>query len=133
MAGYDLGRLNLNTFRNPLFISCALLYGLNVLFLQKTYRFWFLQNYLNDLLCLPLVLFVTVFLQRTLFRKPAYRLTVYQVGIAAVYFSVMFEAVIPLFNQRYTADFWDVICYCSGGLLFYLFGNSGAYRLVQKA
>lgn len=118
---------------NPLILLCAFVYSLNVFYLQQTFHNGFLKFYLNDLLCMPLVLVATAFLQRTLFRKPAYCLTGVQVGLASVYFSVMFEGFIPLVNARYTADFLDVICYCSGGGLFYIFGNWGNNKLLERA
>ncbi|MBK0403646.1 hypothetical protein I5M27_11665 [Adhaeribacter sp. BT258] len=94
----------------------------------------FLNNYLNDLLCLPLVLGTAVFLQRNLvLRQPDYALTGWQIGWVVIYFSVMFEAVIPLLVSRYTADFFDVICYAAGGWLFWVFGNAKGSELVRSA
>jgi hypothetical protein len=126
------GRLSLPVLLNPLFLGCAFLYGLNLLFLRSAFDWWFFRHYLNDLVCLPLVLIVTIFLQRCLFNKPTYMLNKYQTGMAAAYFAIMFEGVIPIFNSRYTADFWDVICYGFGAWLFYRFGNYGKATLVAK-
>jgi hypothetical protein len=132
MGRNDAGRLNLAVFQNPLFLACALTYGLNIFCLKPAFSYWFFQHYLNDLVCMPLVLVVTIFMQRSFFNKPAYNLNKYQTGIAVAYFTLMFEVVIPLWNARYTADFWDVFCYGFGGWLFYRFGNSGKEILVSK-
>lgn len=35
-----------------------------------------------------------------------------------VYFSLLFELVFPLFLTRYTADFFDIIAYLVGILIF---------------
>ena len=78
---------------------------------------------------MPIVLGAAVFLQRNVvLRQPDYALTKYQIGIIVIYWSVMFEAVIPNFVPRYTADFFDVVAYATGGLVFYLFGGN----LVRK-
>ena len=124
------GRLNPALFLNPLFLGCAFLYGLNSLFLKPVLDWLFFRHYLNDLLCLPLVLTLTIFVQRSLFNKPAYLLNRYQAGMAAAYFAFMFEGVVPLYNARYTADFGDVICYGFGAWLFIRFGNAGKVKLV---
>ena len=41
--------------------------------------------------------------------------------VATLYVSLVFECVLPLFFQRYTADLWDVVMYGVGGGLFYFF------------
>ena len=93
----------------------------------------FLNNYLNDLLCLPLVLGAAIFFQRNIvLRQPAYALSKWQIGVIVIYFSVMFEWVFPQFMPRYTADFFDVICYGLGGGLFWIFGNANGEKLVIK-
>jgi glycopeptide antibiotics resistance protein len=128
MGGYYSGRVNWLALRNPLFISCTFLYVLHSVCKRATPEFAqtaFLKNYLNDLLFVPLALGIAVFLQRNfILKQPEYRLSKTQVIICVVYISIMFEGVIPLFKDRYTADFSDVLCYGFGGLLFYLFGNS---------
>lgn len=91
------------------------------------------QYYLNDLLSLPLVLAVAVLLQRFLvLRQHDYALTKYQILQVFIYWSVMFEGVIPNFVPRYTADLFDVVVYGLGAWLFYLFGNKGNTNLVKK-
>jgi hypothetical protein len=133
MAGYRVGRLNFGVWQNPLVLGSTFLYVLHSVLRQFFPEPWFLQFYLNDLLCMPIVLGAAIFLQRNLvLRQPAYALTGYQIAIVVIYWSVMFEGVIPKFVERYTADIFDVIAYSLGGLLFYLFGNSGQSDLVRR-
>ena len=41
-------------------------------------------------------------------------------GIAAwLYFSVVFEVILPLFSNNYTADIFDAVMYALGGSFFY--------------
>jgi hypothetical protein len=134
MGGYYSGRLNLAVFRNPFLQVCSFLYVLHTVLRQFVQiENAFLNHYLNDLLCMPLVFGAAIFLQRNLvLRQPDYALNKWQTGLVTVYFSVMFEGVIPLFVSRYTADFFDVICYGLGSWLFWYFGNLKGSALVQQ-
>ncbi|MFC5271004.1 hypothetical protein [Adhaeribacter terreus] len=135
MGGYNFGRLNFAVFRNPLLQICSFLYVLHTVLRRVVpIENGFLNNYLNDLLCLPLVLGAAVFLQRNMvLRQADYALTGWQIGLVVIYFSLMFEGVIPLFVSRYTADFFDVICYGLGGWAFWFFGNARGSELVRSA
>lgn len=133
MVGYGAGRLNWHVLQNPLVQGCAVVYLLHSLWRHFLPEPWLLQYYLNDLLCMPLVLGAAVFVQRNLLlRRPDYGLNAYQIGMVVVYWSVMFEGVIPHFVARYTADIFDVVMYGAGGLAFYFFGNAGPGGLVKK-
>lgn len=136
MAGYGSCRVNPSPLLNPLFLGCTFLYlfhsVLKVTFPEAAATA-FLRYYLNDLLFVPLTLTVAVFLQRNfVLCQPGYQLSKWQIGLTVAYISLMFEAVIPVFHSRYTADGWDVMCYAAGGWLFYAFGNWGEAKLVQK-
>ena len=79
--------------------------------------FW-MTSYLEDLLCLPLLLSCTLLLMRKL-----KRLTALHAGhllFTVVYVAVLFEGILPELSARYTADPHDVICYALGGLIFYI-------------
>ena len=134
MADYHCRRLRLAVFRNPFLQICSFLYVSHTVLRQFfPVENWFLKSYLNDLLCMPLVLGTAVFLQRNIvLRQPDYALTKWQIGLATAYLALMFEGVIPFFVNRYTGDFWDVICYGFGAWLFWLFGNAKETALVQR-
>jgi hypothetical protein len=124
MVGNYTGRLKTGVFRNPVFLVCLFIFGVHYGLVRLGFSVPVLQHYLNDLLCLPLALSVTLFLQRSFFyRHSAYVLTAYQVGLAAAYFSLAFEVIFPLFMKRYTADILDVVAYSVGGFIFYKFIN----------
>ena len=124
MADRPAGRIGLAPFQNRAFLLAAGLYALNLGFKQTGASVPLLQYYLNDLLCMPLVLTLTLFLQRTFtFRDPSHVFTKYQVMIAVLYYSVGFEVVLPQILPRYTADPLDVLAYALGGWFFYLFIN----------
>lgn len=75
--------------------------------------------YLNDFLIIPMVGLAC--LHGVWFLKKDYsiRLNVFMIVSLAVLFSVYFEWYLPKVSERYTADFWDVICYAAGGVVFH--------------
>lgn len=105
-------------------VSIALL-GLAFVYLGLLFTQWldvrlpfWMSSYLEDLLCLPLLLSCTLFLMRKL-----KRLTVLHAGhllFTVAYVAVLFEGILPELSARYTADPLDVICYAIGGLVFYI-------------
>jgi hypothetical protein len=122
MAHRLAGRLNWSTL-SPLFWVLALVYlghwGWRWL---TSYRPWWIQHYLDDLLCLPLVLTVTLFVLR-FFYGPRVHLSWNQVAFTVLYFSLAFEVFFPKFMPRYTGDWVDAILYAAGGVIFYKFLN----------
>ena len=79
----------------------------------------FAKNYLNDVLCLPLFVPVSLGLQRLLrVRQHDGRPRLWEVFQHWAVFSVMFELVIPRFPRQFhsTADPLDVLAYLGGGL-----------------
>lgn len=85
-------------------------------------RPWWVQHYLDDLLCLPLVLTLTLFVLR-FFYGPRQRLSRYQVAFAVIYFALAFEVFFPKFMPRYTSDWVDAALYAVGGVIFCRFLN----------
>ena len=79
-----------------------------------------LNNYLNDFLCMPIVLFICQHAVR-LFRSDTH----FQMPIALILslcfvYAFYFEYYLPLKYVRYTADYIDVFLYFFGGVCFYL-------------
>lgn len=75
------------------------------------------SSYLDDLLCLPLVLSLILLIRRRVVRGH----DVLPIGhslFALVVFSLYFEILLPLLSDRYTADPWDVVMYLAGWFIF---------------
>ncbi len=124
MADRSAGRISLAPFHNRAFLLATGLYALHYGGEKAGFSVPLLQHYLNDLLCMPLVLTLTLFLQRTFtFRDPGHVFTKHQIVLAVLYYSVAFEVVLPQFLPRYTADPLDVLAYALGGWFFYVFIN----------
>lgn len=53
----------------------------------------------------------------------SYRLSLWQISMSTLIFSVFFEYFIPQFDPRFTADPFDVLAYILGAIAFMLWGN----------
>ncbi len=92
-----------------------------------------LNNYANDLLCLPLVLGGISFAIRKLKRDKFFKFPLSFMLFMALYYSVYFEYYLPINNPRYTSDWIDVTLYFSGALFFYGYENLGNFRFKFAA
>lgn len=79
-----------------------------------------INNYLNDLLCMPLLIGALTFIIRRLKKDTTFTFPISFVLFIAAYYSVYFEYYLPKNNPRYTADWIDVILYFSGGISYFL-------------
>ena len=77
------------------------------------------QNYLNDLLCIPIVLKVCQYVIRYIKSDITIRLSMLQILTICLGYAFYFEWYLPLHNPRYTADGIDILMYFMGGLFFY--------------
>ena len=95
------------------------LYGTSLL--AKFYKLsnsW-VTNYLADFLCIPIVLYISRALIRWLKKMKYFQFSFFQILFASVYFSFLFEVILPQFNDKYTADYIDAFMYLAGGGLYY--------------
>ncbi len=78
-----------------------------------------IHNYLNNLLCMPLVLTICLIVLQ--FIKKNYRLTIPIFAIASItiYYILYFEWYLPKVNDRYTSDPIDGVLYVLGAIGFY--------------
>ncbi len=78
-----------------------------------------INNYVNDLLCLPLVLGAITFAIRRLKKDPLFTLSIVFIIVMTCFYAFYFEYYLPQINSRYTADWIDVSLYFSGGIAYY--------------
>ncbi|MGV3586566.1 MAG: hypothetical protein ACO1OF_06175 [Adhaeribacter sp.] len=122
----------MNGFRYFLFWLALSLYLLNRYVLDFLGFTKYKIPYLNDVLCLPVVLCLALWLQQKLFPRTARpRLNIGQVIFTVIYFSVFFEGILPAFSSKYTRDFWDIGAYVLGGIIYYCFLNPNP-KLLSK-
>ncbi len=109
--------------RSKIIYSILLVIACSIFILQKAQRplpQW-VNNYWNDLLCIPLVLGALTYSIRWLKKDDKFQFSLGFVIVLSSYYAVYFEYYLPKNNSRYTSDWIDVLLYFVGGLLFYLF------------
>ena len=79
-------------------------------------RLPFIDNYLDDLLCMPILLGALLGEQYDLVGRQA--LNWVQIVITFLIVAIVFEFFLPGVSVKYTADVWDVVCYGIGSLVF---------------
>lgn len=81
----------------------------------------FVSNYLTDLIALPIVFSVLLFLLFQLKKEKESRsLPLFFIFIYLLAWSYYFEWYLPAISQRYTSDKLDVLMYTLGAIVFYL-------------
>ena len=89
---------------------------------------YLVRNYLNDVLVMPLMFKTITIVLKWRFGQ-SFVLTNVHLMIVLVYFSVLFEYIFPKYLPRYTADYFDVLAYLVGSLIFKLIECYGAYKM----
>lgn len=81
-----------------------------------------INNYLNDGIAMLFVLKIVDVVVYNIYKKQLARNIKYVIGIV-LYFSFIFEYLYPMFHSRYTADWWDVLVYFIGAIVFLIIEN----------
>ncbi len=107
-------------FLNPIFVSLVFL-GISVYLLQYIGCDLppIIHNHLNDLLVIPIVLWISFAVLRLLLPNKFTYIPWSYIIFVVIGYSIYFEYYLPRVNQRYTGDLWDISCYALGGLFFY--------------
>lgn len=105
----------------------------HIILLYANVHISLIDNYLDDILLLPIVLGTALFIQRKWIAKQ-HQFVFNKVIIAAawLYFCVMFEMVIPPLHKGFTADWLDCIAYGLGTCYFYVFMNKPSAKQQAK-
>lgn len=117
-------------FKNPFFIFPCLVFWINQ-FVEKSLGVFIpvYHSYGDDLMAMPVVFGLCLQVMRWMHPlKNELIFTKKQLMIALVYFSVVFELVLPAFSSAYTADLIDVACYGIGTLVFFRWVNRPALQ-----
>ena len=75
--------------------------------------------YVNDFLIIPIVLYLSLFVIRTLKNDKNIELSLLQILYVCTMYSIIFEYWLPKSHPRYTSDIIDVGLYFLSGMLFY--------------
>jgi protein-S-isoprenylcysteine O-methyltransferase Ste14 len=111
--------------RDPLFIACLVLYLANRFLLKPNFSWYFLHAYLNDLICIPFLVPLLVFLTRNIgLRSHDLYPELHEIVLPVVVWSLVFECILPemdSYRGPTHSDLVDVLCYLSGALVASLF------------
>ena len=80
----------------------------------------FARIYLKDFLCMPIVLGLCLGCYELIKNKNRQHFELLPVFVLTFIYSIYFEAILPHFLNRYTADGWDVVLYFLGTACFYV-------------
>jgi hypothetical protein len=86
----------------------------------------FFSFYLNDLLCMPIILSVCLFTIRKISKRKDLKISLFSAFSLAAFYSVYFELYLPEVTTRYTQDITDVLLYFGGAFIFWLVQRSEA-------
>lgn len=75
--------------------------------------------YLNDFLCMPIVLTICLKVVHLIMKDRSIRLSLFSIFSLITLYTIYFEVYLPTVEPRYTADVLDVVMYITGSLLFY--------------
>lgn len=96
------------------------IYGIHLVirFSEYSSPLW-LNSYLADLLCMPILLSLSLLSLRYLKRLPHFLFKPVHVLFALLYVSLVFEWLLPSYSSSYTADPLDLLMYGLGAGLFF--------------
>lgn len=78
------------------------------------------NNYLTDLYTIPMYCYTIETLMNRMFGyewKSDFKFII----SSSLFISILFEFICPLISPSYTSDIIDVLCYFTGGILFYYY------------
>ena len=88
------------------------------------YFYWPIQSFALDLIAVPILANLGLCLLRIIYKDDKTKLSYVHLLYLIISLSLVFEYYLPLNNQRYTRDYWDILMYTSGAIFFYLKMNN---------
>ncbi|MGB6152945.1 MAG: hypothetical protein WBG48_13265, partial [Pricia sp.] len=116
-----IGKTLFRTFSN-LYFSIFAIVASAVFVMQKmeVQLHPIISNYLNDFLCMPIVLSIAQYMVRKIKSNDQLQLPLSLILMVSIGYAVYFEYYLPQVHTRYTADPLDVTLYFMGAAFFYL-------------
>ena len=101
-------------------IICLILYVINQLFLKKI-GILFFNNYFNDLLAVPLYFSIINLISLQISNKEINSLKT--LFFITIILSFLGEYVAIFLRKGSVTDYWDILCYFIGMLIYYILKN----------
>lgn len=112
----------MKVLRSPVFILCSLIFLIHQL-MQKGLDIHFkpIDRYLDNLLAMPIILtFLMIERRYLLGRKKTFSLSPIEIILATIFIVSVAEILFPLLSTDFITDWWDVLFYSLGSIIFYL-------------
>lgn len=110
--------------RKNILLLLVLIFGLNQVVELSGIALPILHEYLDDVLCLPIVLSVILVIHRRFrLQSSEYILPFSHVLLSLLVIATLFEAVLPIASSRFVGDPIDVLAYILGALFFLRYIN----------
>ncbi len=117
---------------HPLLLASILLYFGVYLLRYFNVNWPIINGYLTDFICVGLITYLCNYISnRFIFKTPNYIYPSWFTLFLVVYLSVVFEGILPLYSDQYTADPFDVVAYALGGV-FYTTWINGMQRATPQ-
>ncbi len=106
--------------RNAYLFSLAFIYAVLFFCKKSGLHFFLIGDYAADLICIPLSL---LFIEWLMEKVPGndFKMDGWKIFAAVIYFSIVFEGIMPAFSSDFTRDYLDVVMYGAGGMIYYFF------------
>jgi len=115
--------------------ASACLYALNRIVLIPAFpEIEFFSQYVGDILALPVYLPLSIYLARRLkLITDDFQISAVQVLGGVIIFSLLFEGLIPIFDEASIQDEYDILAYLAGGLLVFMVSSAGRDKISQPS
>lgn len=115
-----MGRgINKSSFEHwPIFAFLSLIFLTNYSLQSIGFSSAFTRNYLDDLLAMPVILWLCRTSLRLIYGQQKLELDFVMIVLSFLLVSLLFEIILPHFFMHLTSDFLDVVCY-GLGVIFY--------------
>ncbi len=111
----------MQTLKNYWFITFSLIWA--VIFTLTKLQIYLpklAQFYLLDLIAVPVLANLGLCFLRFIMQNNRLLLKIWQLLFIVISTSIFFEVLMPIYKPyRYTADIFDIICYCFGGIFYW--------------
>ena len=82
------------------------------------YNIVFLDNYLDPAVLMPLILYAVLWERRILLSNQKLVLSNTEIAGYTLLMVIFGEVIFPLFSEKFTADYWDILAYTFGTLTY---------------
>lgn len=134
--GADTGSALMKKRERNIFILLSLAFILNQWLESERVFIPFIHSYLDDLLCIPVILYpVLLIFRKYVYADKNYSFPFSYILTTAVMLSLAFEVWAPSYSSVYISDKYDIPAYVAGGVFFHFFMGGNKYSLsdIQKS